>query len=191
MAWPTSNSYAISDVLGDDSAHINIYEYIAILITYAIAASRLQSTLIHETYPTINILSDNTAACAWVSKGMSSSDPKAKHIARITCSLQLHSKLGLVVNHVGGDESIIADAISRVSLTSSCSFSLQARQLQQLYPPLRACTLSPVPSAIQARFARMQVLSAKSGALAIRWGRTDGQLSPVVGSPSSGVLLWD
>jgi len=189
LAWPSSNSYTLSDVLGDDTTHINIYEYIAILITYAIAASRFKSTHIHETYPTINILSDNTAACAWASKGMSSSDTRAKHIARITCSLQLHSKLGLVVNHIEGEANCIADAISRLILTPSRPLSLQVLELQQLYPSLRDCTLCQVPCKLNSLLT--QVLSAKSGTLAIRWQRTNGQLSPVVGSSSNGLLLWD
>jgi len=190
MSWPSSNAYALSDVLEDDNnTHINLYEYIAILITYSIAASRFKSVSISETYPTINILSDNTAACAWASKGMSSSDTRAKHIARITCSLQLHSKLGLVVNHIEGEANCIADAISRLILTPSRPLSLQVLELQQLYPSLRDCTLCQVPCKLNSLLT--QVLSAKSGTLAIRWQRTNGQLSPVVGSSSNGLLLWD
>jgi hypothetical protein len=148
LQWPAYDPTA-DEILGDDT-HINILEYISILITYAIAQSRLLTdpTLAPDSYPTILIHSDNTSAVSWAQKTISSSDPIAKHVARLACLLQIHARLGLKVTHIEGENNVVSDHLSRLHIhTDSPVIPLldQIKILQERHPQLEHCSHCPVP----------------------------------------------
>jgi len=107
---------SILDALLGDQTHINILEYLAILITYAITQRYLRDNpaLVPDSFPTILIHSDNTTAVSWAHTTISSSDPVAKHVARFACLLQVNARLGLKVAYIEGDNNGVSDTLSRL-----------------------------------------------------------------------------
>jgi hypothetical protein len=187
IQWPKKN-YMIEEMLNDDT-HINIYEYLSILITYSIASSIVESqpSITSETYPTINIFSDNSSAVAWSKKGISSSNPIAKQIGRLACSLQLNNNLGLHVSHIEGERNVVADCISRLFTNVPFTDTLFCEKLQSItqeHPILKACKHYHPPPKILSTV--MLLLSDKSDRLTIRWQKIEGRLTPVSNSTSTG-----
>jgi len=148
--WPIHKN--TNDLL-DDTTHINIKEFLSIIITFAKARRHLiqHPSSAKDTYPTITINSDITSAIAWTTKGISSNNRVAHHFSRIICCLQYNSNLGLSVVHIAGEENFISDAISRIPLHSPLSPSsspfVQDRviQIQTQHDCIRYCELSPIP----------------------------------------------
>jgi hypothetical protein len=159
----------IDGLLGDET-HINILEYLAILITYAIAQRCLLSNPAQapDTYPVINISSDNTTAVSWAQKTISSNNPIAKHAARIACLLQLNARLGLKVAYIEGDKNIVSDALSRLYSNSSSPLLPSAIQtLQERFQSLASCTHCPVPPNLLSLITRL--FSRDAAKLVLEW----------------------
>jgi len=192
--WPTHNN--ANDLL-DDTTHINIKEFLSIIITFAIARRHLlqHPSLAKDTYPTITINSDNTSAIAWTTKGISSDNRVAHHFSRILCSLQYNSNLGLNVAHIAGEENFISDAISRIPLHSPHSLSplpfvqKHVNQIQNQHDSIRHCELCPIPPNLLLLISTL--LSPQAGRLRINWQNNKGQLTPVLPSSDVGLTLLD
>jgi hypothetical protein len=194
--WPTRNNN--DDLLEDDETHINIKEFLSIIITFALTRRHLRQfpTSSRDTYPTILISSDNTAAIAWANKGISSSNKIAHHLARILCSLRLNSNLGLHVNHIPGEANVISDDISRIPahshdspLSSSSFIHDQVKKVQQKHSCIQHCILSPIPPNLLLLITTL--LSPQAGRLRINWKNNGGHLIPVLPSSADGLTLLD
>jgi hypothetical protein len=194
--WP--KQYNNDDLLDIEDTHINIKEFLSIIITFALARQHLKGnpTLARDTYPTILIHSDNTSAIAWTQKGISSSNKIALHVARILCSLRLNSNLGLHVAHVPGEDNIISDEISRIPvnsrrsrLSSSPYIPEQVKQVRQRHSCIQHCVLSPIPSNLLLLITTL--LSPQVGRLRINWKNNGGQLIPALPSSENGLHLLD
>jgi hypothetical protein len=174
-------------MLEEPDTHINSLEYLAILITYAIAQHTLRQNpgLASHTYPTIHIFSDNTTACGWSCKAASSHNKIAKHITHIAGSLQLRARLGLHVSHIKGEDNVVADAISRIPIDSPVPFQLNS--IKQAHPILMNCQACPIPPRLLSFISLL--LSAKPEKLTIQWLSINKQLIPVNYSISIGPLL--
>ena len=134
----------VYDFDSNESVSINILEFAAIVVSYGIATSILQShsnlrtsTLIDHDHPTISIHTDNRSAQSWVKKAVSSASPAGKAVSLLLCQLQLNNRLGLHAHYVRGEDNGIADTISRFHPTH---LDFQFSSLCQLYPQLRNCT---------------------------------------------------
>jgi hypothetical protein len=195
LYWPAQTT--INDMIDDDT-HINIKEFLSIIITFALARRHLHRhpTTARDTYPTIMIKSDNTAAIAWTTKGISSDNRVAHHLSRILCCLQINSTLGLHVDHIAGEENIISDALSRIPVnsrhlpSSSLSFiTEQVNLVQQRHSCIQHCVLSPIPPNLLSLISTL--LSPQAGRLQINWRNNRGQLTPDLPSFSNGSSLLD
>jgi hypothetical protein len=194
LHWPTQQN----DDLLDDTTHINIKEFISIIITFALARSHLlhHPALAPDTYPTIIIKSDNTSAISWSTKGIASDNKIAHHFSRILCSLRLNSNLGLHVEHIPGEDNGVSDDISRISLRSHHSPSLSSRfiqeqidQVKQRHQCIQHCALFPIPSNLHLLISNL--LSPRAERLRIRWLNRQGQLTPAWPSSPNGSYLLD
>jgi hypothetical protein len=189
IQWPHSDP-SVDDLLADET-HINLLEYTAILITYAIAQRCLRDNplLAPDSYPTILIHSDNTSAVSWATTTISSSDPIAKHIARIACLLQLKVRLGLKVVHIEGEENNVSDDLSRMfANTSSPLFSLsnQIKSLQDRHQQLQHCSHYPVPPNLLSLVTT--VLSRHAGKLVLAWKKSN---TPSIPDNDSTITGWN
>jgi hypothetical protein len=187
--WPHKDT-SIDELLeSEDVTHINLLEYTAVIITYAIAQRILNSNpdIASHTYPTINILSDNTTACSWSSKGASSSNSIAKHITHIAGSLQLNTRLGMHVTHIQGEDNIVADAISRIA--TNLPILSQLQKVKQEHSSLKNCAIAQIPRNLNSLITVL--FSNKSEKLTIQWIRDKRHLIPVSDSFSIGSLLSD
>jgi len=171
--WPnhTSQDSTLDALLGDQT-HINILEYLAILITYAIAQRCLRDnpTLAPDSYPTILIHSDNTTAVSWAQTTISSSDPVAKHAARLACLLQVNARLGLKVAYIEGDNNGVSDTLSRLYCNpDSPLFVLpdQFHLLQDTLPQLQSCNHYPLPHNLLSLV--MTLFSKHAGKQVLEW----------------------
>jgi hypothetical protein len=160
------------DNITGDRTQINILEYLAILITYALAQRCLNSnpTLAPDSYPTILVHSDNTTAVSWAQKTISSADPIAKHVARLACLLQLNARLGLKVIHIEGEKNDVSDALSRIFTNPNSPLLPVSDQIQTLrgnYPQLQNCNHCLVPPNLLSLVT--QVLSRRADKLVLEW----------------------
>jgi hypothetical protein len=165
--WPKPEEEALVD-----ETHINILEYLAILITYTIAQQRLRAepTLAPDSYPTILIHSDNKTAVSWAESTISSTDPIAKHVARLACLLQIHARLGLKVAYIEGKTNVVSDDLSRLyTYSDSPLFALsdQIQSLQDKWPQLQNCDHCLLPPNLLSLLTT--VLSRRADKLVLEW----------------------
>jgi hypothetical protein len=192
IQWPSYDS-TVDDLTGDRT-HINILEYLAILITYALSQRCLRSnpTLAPDSYPTVLIHSDNTTAVSWAHKTISSTDPIAKHAARLACLLQLNARLGLTVTYIEGDKNGVSDALSRMFTHQNSplfSFSDQLQSLQETLPQLQNCTHSHLPPNLFSLVTQM--LSRRADKLVLEWKAISKHSTQDKSSISDGWNLLD
>jgi len=113
---------------------INLLEYVAIILSFAAAASCLSlGHPLSQPNPLLQIFSDNTTAISWTKKAASSTK-EGKALAYLLTSLLIqHPHLGLSTSFIPGKQNEVADAISRMNTkTHHISFST----LSQTYPVL-------------------------------------------------------
>jgi hypothetical protein len=178
----------------EDDTHINIKEFLSVIITFALARRILTTnpSLALDTYPTITIFSDNSSAVSWASKGISSKNRVGHHIARIMCALRIQSNLGLHVEHIPGVDNVISDQISRIvysPVSPSSVVSKQVHRIQQEHQCLQDCSLCPIPSKLNSLV--MLLLSKHAGRQVINWRVTKEQLIPDLPFFTPGSQLWD
>jgi len=191
--WP-QHALPLDDQSSNRTTHINMLEYLAITITYAIAQRILRHnpTLASDTYPTILINSDNTTACRWATNTVASSSSITKHVARMACALQINARLGLHVQYIEGGLNIVADALSRLPvLTPFCStnFELQLNAVLHAHPCLQNCSAYQLPPNLLSLITAL--LSPTAEELTLQWRRQGRQVIPVLPSISSGSSLLD
>jgi hypothetical protein len=162
----------------DQRTHINILEYLSILITYALAQAALakQPHLASHQHPTLNIFTDNATAESWTYKAIASSNVRlSKYISKLACALQINSSLGLHATHLEGSKNVIADKISRI--THDSSFPSQIQAIQKEHEEIRNCMISPIPPGLHSHL--LSLLSNPFDPHTIQWQRIDERLTPV------------
>lgn len=121
---------------------INLLEYITIIISYAAVIHSLQpSHLSSIPHPTINIVSDNTAAVAW-SRRAASSTAQGKSLALLLSTFMMHHQhIGLHSSFIPGSQNVIADAISRFydDTNDHLPISPLFISLSKAHPQLQPC----------------------------------------------------
>jgi hypothetical protein len=192
LQWPKVDP-SVDDLLTNER-HINILEYAAILITYAIAQRCLRDnpSLAPDSYPTILIHSDNTSAISWATKTISSSDPTAKHFARIACLLQLNARLGFKVVHIEGENNRVSDDLSRIFSNSNSpllSLSDQIQPIQAKHHQLQLCSHYQVPPNLLSLVT--MVLSKDAEKLVLAWKKSSIPSIPDNDSTTTGWNLLD
>jgi hypothetical protein len=190
--WPSKVSHSKNTIVLDmdfdhptGTTHINLLEYAALLITYAIAKEILAEnpTLADHSYPTVEIHTDNTSALCWTKKTIASSDSVAKHLARLACSLQINTRLGLVASHIEGASNCIADSISRCTPDDS-PIVCQLQALQARHSELQNCKIYQVPPELGSLLTSL--LLRKSDPPTIMWQNHKGRLRAVNGTSQRG-----
>ena len=114
---------------------INLFEYVAIIISYAAAILSHQKNRFSTShpFPIIKIYSDNKSAIAWTSKASTSSNA-GKSMSLILASLLVNQHMGLWSGYVEGDKNILADRISRMKTNDK---KITFSSLSQAYPDLK------------------------------------------------------
>ena len=116
---------------------INLFEYVAIIISYAAAilSYRIKRANSTHPFPVIKIYSDNKSAIAWSTKA-SASSKAGKSMSLLLASLLVNEPMGLWTGYIEGEKNVLADRISRMKTNNKqISFSL----LSQAYPDLKHC----------------------------------------------------
>jgi len=180
LHWPRSGM-PLDEFSPNHTTHINMLEYLSILITYSIARCVLRDkpALAPDTYPTILIHSDNTSACSWATNTVASTNSITKHVTRLACALQINARLGLHVQYIEGGQNIVADAISRLPvLTPFCplNFKSQLTDVVQAHPCLKNCTGYQLPPNLLSLITVL--LSPTAEELTIKWKKQGRQLIP-------------
>ena len=130
----------VYDPATDTFISINILEYAVVVITYLISSEQLH---LHPSYNTHNdpapillAYSDNTTAESWTRKCCHSSEA-GRALSRIMCCLQINNSLGILPEHISGEDNFIADKISRIHPVSGVAPSFD--NILQEFPQLVSC----------------------------------------------------
>jgi len=161
------------DHLTTDNIHINIFEFIAIIINLFFSILRMQEKATKERYLTsngyiIHAMSDNTSALSWMKHASRSRSAPIRNLALFLVTFLFHANSIIPLSthglHVPGNLNDLADALSRPQLFPSYSDvwnryeDLQVlpcfRVPQQLTAMINSCLsqkLIPVPSGQEMR----------------------------------------
>jgi hypothetical protein len=126
---PTGDQHYISN---------NLLEFAALIFGLAGAILAWESLPADSRppHPMVLLWTDNMTARAWVRKISGIKSPQGRSLARILAHLLMFSDLGIEAQHIEGIENIVADFLSRMSITHNPStFSYQHVQTQ--FPWLR------------------------------------------------------
>ena len=130
----------------EEPVHINILEFLAIIIELWICTRQLQSTIPVAGGHIIQALADNTSALSWLRYATRTKRPVVGHLARFLVGLLSHpfpsSTLRVQGRHLAGTTNTGADLLSRFELAPSWESAME--QFQPL-AALRTCLLPREP----------------------------------------------
>lgn len=107
-----------SEPLGTaDGLHINVLEFLAIIINSFVALALLRTRPATVGGEILAVLADNTSALSWMKHAGRSHSPPVRRLARCLSALFLASPIQAAVtgSHIPGKENIAADRLSRVN----------------------------------------------------------------------------
>ncbi|GKY97596.1 hypothetical protein MPSEU_000718000 [Mayamaea pseudoterrestris] len=100
----------------DDDYHINVLEFVAIIINVILTIGVYKSCPIrcHELH-ILNVLGDNTSALSWMRHAARCTKPHVRRLARFFHAIATYSTLSLRIqaNHIPGKDNVEADRLSR------------------------------------------------------------------------------
>jgi hypothetical protein len=100
-----------------DRAHINILEFVAIVINIWILLRCIDTGMIPRYHDYVyNVLADNTSALSWMYHASRSNSPQVQRVSRLYAAMMISHKIPLRIQsaHVKGVKNVAADALSRV-----------------------------------------------------------------------------
>ena len=102
---------------------INLLEFVVEIINYAAITVLFQvnPSLCAHDYPMLLNWTDNVTSKTWLRKAATRTK-KGKALQHLLCSLMINNQVGVKAEHIAGTSNILADAISRVSNSSSSNF---------------------------------------------------------------------
>jgi len=169
LHYSISNSSTCVDPSSDEDPHINIFEFIALIITIFFAIIRMNNPSIRSRFLTpsgyiLHAMADNTSALSWMRHASRSRAPPTRNLAQFLVTLLFHANSLFPISshgfHVPGSLNDFADALSRFQKYPSYEDvwsryaalrPLQAYQVpHKLTAMLNSClsqNLMPAPSA--------------------------------------------
>jgi hypothetical protein len=105
---------------GPDEAHINVLEFVAIIINMWMLLKLIDKGERPpgvKTHIIARFLADNTSALSWLRHAGRTKRPQTRNLARLLTSLLLHRNFPLQISsqHIPGSENLEADCLSRFS----------------------------------------------------------------------------
>ena len=134
---------SVFDYDSGDYLSINLLEFAAIIVSYSLVSSFDCRDVAGHDYPTVQIFTDNRAACSWVSKAVSTSSATGKAMSLLLCDIQMGNPLGIHAHHVAGEDNSFADAISRFDPSHIDSAFVSFSQQNPSFRGYRRCHLAP------------------------------------------------
>jgi hypothetical protein len=122
-----------ADPRSPDGLHINILEFLGIIINLWLALILLRKSIPPPTGFILELVSDNTSGLSWLTHAACTDNPSVRALARLVSCLLLHCACHLPrvqSSHIAGPLNIKADYLSRLvpglvpsweSVTSECS----------------------------------------------------------------------
>jgi len=100
-----------------DGLHINVLEFLALIINTWLALSLLGRLPARLGGEILAVLADNTSALSWMRHASRSHSPPVRRLARCLSALLLASPLQVAASgaHIPGRENVAADRLSRVN----------------------------------------------------------------------------
>jgi hypothetical protein len=136
VSWPWE-IYARTQLPSTDPSFIsnNLLEFAAIIfgLAGAILAWEALPESVRPVHPFYLFWSDNMSARAWSRKVSGIKTPQGRSLARIFAHLLMFSDLGVETEHIQGKQNVVADFLSRVSLTHNV-LSFTYHDLQIRFP---------------------------------------------------------
>mgnify|MGYP000010815480 CR=1 FL=1 len=128
-----------------ERAHINILEFVAIIINVWLLLRFIQTGVIPRDHDYVySVLADNTSALSWMYHASRSNSPQVQRLSRLYAALLLAHDVPLRIQsaHVRGVVNVAADALSRVSEFPSWESATRADT------QLAICPVCQIPRAL-------------------------------------------
>jgi hypothetical protein len=183
----TFSSLGLSPAPSDDQPHINILEFIALIINVYICVIALSSPrfrrrlgLCDEAGILVDCLADNTSALSWMMHASRTRSMPIRNLSLFLVSLVYHANTPFPVqfsgHHIAGVHNLLADALSRPSTYPSYSSvfaafpalqSLRRCQVPQRLIVMILSCLSPQPMEVPSDSTMKKLLALQLGNLSL------------------------